>query len=246
VKEVHIPDIGIVRLNKQGRARKNFNIRVSEDGVVDVSIPPGHSYREARSVVVSIKDKILKSKHEVKKKKESLKNNLTVFRPGTHFHTRGYCVKIIQKNTSVASYYLHPRYDKLLMVEVPSQPEIENKEIQDFIRKAIEHLWRFEAKRYIPERVNVLASEHNLQYSGVGITSAHTRWGSCSSANKLNFSLHVMMLPDDLIDYIILHELAHTVHKNHSRDFHVLLDKLSRGKHKEYHKALKFYRIGVY
>jgi predicted metal-dependent hydrolase len=131
-------------------------------------------------------------------------------------------------------------------VEIPSQRYIENEQIQGFIRKAIENIWRYEAKGYIPHRVNILASEHNLSFSGVSITSARKRWGSCSSTNKLNFSLHIMMLPNELIDYIILHELAHTVHKNHSKDFHGLLETLSGGKPQECRQKLKSFQIGVY
>ncbi|MGC9330369.1 MAG: M48 family metallopeptidase [Bacteroidales bacterium] len=242
MKEIHIPDIGIVRLNKHGRARKYFNIRVSEDGSVEVSIPPGQSYRDARAMIISIKDKILVSKQKIKQQIQ----NVTVFRPGIDFQTRGYRLNIIRKNTTTASYYFHPKNDKLLVVEVPSQLAVENKDIQDFIRKAIEHLWRYEAKLYIPGRVHTLATQHSLHYSSVGITGARTRWGSCSSTNKLHFSLHLMMLPDELIDYIILHELAHTVHKNHSKDFYGLLETLSGGKHQEYRQKLKSYRIGVY
>ncbi|MEA3447240.1 MAG: YgjP-like metallopeptidase domain-containing protein [Bacteroidota bacterium] len=246
MKEVHIPDIGIVRLNKHGKARKHFNIRVSQDGSVEVSIPPGESYRNARTMIISIKDKILRSKQKIKKQKAKITDKRTVFHLETTFYTRGYRVKIIRKKSSMASYYLHPHHDKLLIVEVPSQVKIENKEIQAFIRKAIEHLWRYEAKTYIPGRVHALATQHDLHYSGVGITGAHTRWGSCSSTNKLNFSLHLMMLPDKLIDYVILHELAHTVHKNHSKDFYGLLETLSGGKHQENKQKLKSYHIGMY
>ncbi|MDA3819876.1 MAG: DUF45 domain-containing protein, partial [Candidatus Delongbacteria bacterium] len=102
MKKIHIPDIGVVRLNKHGRARKNFNIRISEDGTVDVSIPPGQSYRDARAMVISIKDKIRKSRQTIKQQK--LKS--TFFRPGTDFQTRGYRLNIIRKHTSTASYYL--------------------------------------------------------------------------------------------------------------------------------------------
>lgn len=246
MKEIYIPDIGIVKLNKNGKARKNFNIRVSQNGMVEVSVPSGQSNRDARNMVISMKDKILRSQKKLKKQLHQQKQNITVFRRDTVFKTREHHVKITTTSAKTASYYINPDNNKFLVINIPQHLDIEHKHVQIFIRQAIENFWRLQASLYIPERVSVLAGEHNLNFSGIGITKARTRWGSCSSKNKLNFSLHMMMLPDELIDYVILHELAHTIHKNHSRDFHTLLHQLTDGKHQKYREKLKTYRIGVY
>lgn len=78
---------------------------------------------------------------------------------------------------------------------------------------------RTEAKTYIPTRVEELARRFGFSYSGVGITSARTRFGSCSGKNRLNFSYHLMRYSPHAVDYVILHELAHTVEHNHSARF---------------------------
>ena len=75
------------------------------------------------------------------------------------------------------------------------------------------------AKEYIPGRVQILASEHGLKYNKSRITSARSRWGSCSSKKNLNFSYRLMLTPGDVIDYVIIHELAHLKHMNHSKNF---------------------------
>ena len=56
-----------------------------------------------------------------------------------------------------------------------------------------------------------------------GITAARTRFGSCSAADSINFSCFLVLYPQQCIDYVILHELCHTVHRNHSRAFYGLL-----------------------
>ena len=88
---------------------------------------------------------------------------------------------------------------------------------------------RAEAKGYIPERVKVLADQHGFDYSGVRIKNMTSRWGSCSSKKNLNFSLHLMRLDSVYIDYVILHELAHTVEMNHGPNFWELLESVCPG-----------------
>ena len=75
------------------------------------------------------------------------------------------------------------------------------------------------AKAYIPPLVERLAKEYGESYRKVGITSAHTRWGSCSSQKNLNFSYRLMMLPPEAIEYVVIHELSHLRHMNHSKAF---------------------------
>ena len=90
-----------------------------------------------------------------------------------------------------------------------------------------------------------LAEKHNFKYKKVAIKNAKTRWGSCSYVNNINLSLHLMRLPDYLIDYVILHELVHTKIKNHSKDFWHFLDYVS-GNAKKLDKELKDYRTHIY
>lgn len=81
------------------------------------------------------------------------------------------------------------------------------------------------AKEYIPAKVFQYARLMGVEYSGVKITSAKTRYGSCSSKNSLCFSYILMQKPLFAVDYVIVHELAHTVHRNHGKDFYMLIEK---------------------
>jgi len=87
-------------------------------------------------------------------------------------------------------------------------------------------LKRCEAKINLPKRLKELADKHGFRYENVSIKNASTRWGSCSSVNNINLNLHLMRVPEHLIDYVLLHELAHTVVKNHGEKFWLLLEQV--------------------
>jgi predicted metal-dependent hydrolase len=76
-----------------------------------------------------------------------------------------------------------------------------------------------QAHHVIPARVEELARQHGYSYARVRISSARTRWGSCSSKGTLSFSWRLVMAPPPVIDYVILHELAHLKIHNHSPKF---------------------------
>lgn len=109
-------------------------------------------------------------------------------------------------------------------------------------RKEVEELRR-DAKSYIPNAVEHIATKYGFSYTSLRISSAHTRWGSCSGRNGISISLFIMLLPEHLREFIILHELCHTHHHNHSSAFHALLNKLTGGKEQSLNRELKGYHI---
>lgn len=79
------------------------------------------------------------------------------------------------------------------------------------------------AKTVLPQKVAHYAAVMGLQPTGITITSARTRFGSCSPKNRLCFSWRLMAYPEEAIDYVVVHELAHIVHRNHGPDFYALI-----------------------
>ena len=79
------------------------------------------------------------------------------------------------------------------------------------------------AKQYLPERTQYYAAIMGLSPKSVRITSAETRFGSCSAENRISFSYRLMRYPKEAIDYVILHELAHIREKNHGKRFYELV-----------------------
>jgi predicted metal-dependent hydrolase len=89
-----------------------------------------------------------------------------------------------------------------------------------------EDWYRERAREIINERVGTYASGYGFQYQGIKITSAKTRWGSCSSKGSLNFSWRLILAPLEQVDYVVVHELVHTVIHNHSKRFWNKVEKI--------------------
>lgn len=104
--------------------------------------------------------------------------------------------------------------------------ELTSTEYRDAVQTALASWYRREARTYITARVTVLAQQHGFQYNRVAIRAQKTRWGSCSTLGNLNFNYRLIMAPPDAIDYLILHELAHLRHMDHSPRFWKLLESM--------------------
>jgi hypothetical protein len=86
-------------------------------------------------------------------------------------------------------------------------------------RLAFESWYKRQAKAHIPQRVRELAAQHGYEPQRIRITSARTRWGSCSTRGTLSFTWRLVMAPEEMIDYVIVHELVHLRIHNHSKGF---------------------------
>ena len=84
---------------------------------------------------------------------------------------------------------------------------------------AFERWYRKQAQRIVPARVELFARQYDFSYRRIGITSARTRWGSCSATGSLSFSWRLILAPLVVVDYVVVHELVHTVFHNHSKRF---------------------------
>lgn len=104
---------------------------------------------------------------------------------------------------------------------------------------------RTKAKTMLINRLDWLANKHGLPYNRVFIRNQKTRWGSCSSKNNISLNMKLVKLPEELIDYVILHELAHTIVKNHSAAFWTKMDKLV-GNGKQMSSRLRGYGMEIY
>lgn len=104
-------------------------------------------------------------------------------------------------------------------------------------------MMRREAKALLPERVAFWAQKFGFKYGRVSIRASRSKWGSCSGYNNISLSLFLMTLPEHLRDYVIIHELCHTVHHNHSSAFHALVDRCLGGNEKNLRSELRRFSI---
>jgi predicted metal-dependent hydrolase len=236
-KTLYLTDIGTIVFVKSRRA-KRLNITMKPFQGVRVAVPRGVSYAHAEQFVYQRLDWI---KHHHLRMQEA-EGKLTIFDEHTQFNTRNHQLHIERKNSAKLVVRVT---DDMVHVNCPHSMEITAQEVQTAIREGIERAWRKEAKAYLPRRVKTLAVQHGFTYRQTFIKNMKTRWGSCSAKNNINLSLHLMRLPDDLIDYIILHELVHTVIKNHGHKFRSLLDHIS-GDNRRLDAEMKNYNMRIY
>jgi len=101
---------------------------------------------------------------------------------------------------------------------------------------------RSAARKLLVDRLNQLAQKHGFTYNRVFIKNQKTRWGSCSTKNNINLNINLIRLPQELIDYTLLHELVHTRIKNHSPKFWDQMNALLRDA-KKIDKKLSAYEV---
>lgn len=222
---------------KKNRLSKGLRITIRNTSTIIVTFPWHLTYNDAIHFVNEKTDWIsesLKKMEGISKSKPFLPDN-----PFKTFAHELKFEKIVTGNsfikvdrTNIIVYYTD--------VEVLNSPDV-----QQHIQKAVEKVLKNEAVKYLPARVDFFAERYNLKYKHISVKKMKTRWGSCSSSGNLNFNIHLMRLPPHLIDYVILHELAHTKHHNHGPFFWKFLDELS-GNAKGLAKEMKNFRTTVY
>lgn len=126
--------------------------------------------------------------------------------------------------------------ERLAARRADSAPELGPEE-----RKMRIEALRRAAKADLPERIERIAAQTGLRYGKMTVRASRTKWGSCTGRNDISLSLFLMKLPERLRDYVIVHELCHTVHHDHSPRFHALVDRLLGGRERELAQELKRY-----
>ena len=202
---------------------------------IRVSVPTGMRLWAAEQFVAE-------HAKEIEAKQQRLQKRMVtvpIIEPGQPLHTLTFVAEV-QPDTSIKSGFFRFSSSRLLFFY---SPLLSVSNLQPAFWKGINHFLRKEAKRILPARVAELAALHGFHYTGLKIQSSHSRWGSCSTKKNLNLSFYLLLLPEHLIDYVILHELCHTEEMNHGPRFHELLDQVTGGKDKLLHEELKRYHI---
>lgn len=232
------PRLGIVTLNVSSRARR-ISIAISREGAVKLTLPDS-SFRAQGLKFLDEKAEWIAAKQQ-QAREQNRAAQKTIEPPfSTKFHALRF--EPAAENTSPKARITEDE----IIVSIPSGQSHSDPEIQALITQSIDIACRKEAQEYLPTRVEQLAAyarriepRYKWKTGAVTARKARTRWGSCAANNNISLNIALMLLPDRLIDYVILHELTHTVHKDHSSRFHALLDKLVHGAHADLRRELK-------
>jgi len=158
--------------------------------------------------------------------------------------------KIVDFSSSMELYYLGYAYPIVLRHFEKKRTKLlfeDNQFIlyysvydEDVFQTHINHFYKQESQKYIPSLVNVWSDKMSLFPSKVQFRKTKRQWGSCSGKNVLSFNTMIMKLPKDVIQYIIVHELAHIQHKHHQKSFWQLVEDYLHD-YKTYIAQLKMY-----
>jgi len=236
-KIIQVESIGDVCFRKNKRS-KNVSITIRPEKGVVVNFPYFLSYKFALSVVEKKRTWILNHLPKI----ENYNSKRTIFNENSDFSTR-YRKLVIEKNAgNEIKTKLTPEF---INISYPENIEVNNSGLQEIIRATIIKALRKEAKEYLTERTHYFAEILHFKFNKIFIKNNKTLWGSCSGRNNINLNLHLLRLPDHLIDYVIIHELCHTVQKNHGKHFWKLMDSIL-GDSKKISKELRNYSIQIY
>jgi predicted metal-dependent hydrolase len=216
---VEFTEIGQVCFVRKDSSR-NLKITLRPLQGIQVTIPRFVGFESARRFVEDKKPWIKKQQARLR----HYENRITVFDEATAFSTRDHNLVMIPHSKATIQVIVK---NGLIRLSYPEFADIRDPRIQRILRKAILAVWRIEAQKYLPGLLSQLAIQHNFHYNKLTLRNNKTRWGSCSRENNINLNIHLMRLPVHLCKYIILHELCHTVYKNHKKQFWLLLDQLT-------------------
>jgi predicted metal-dependent hydrolase len=238
-RQIYIESIGAVTISKNRQATR-FKITIRPDGTIRATIPWIASFQSGEKFLSEHLQWISQTKEKLAKKQCVPK----LIQPGHLFSTRNYQYNVCSADVPRFKIRYSQR-EKCVNFEYPKNQLIESKELQNKLEIAIENVLRFDAKQYLPARIAELASNLGYTYQKVTIKNNKTNWGSCSNRKNINLNLHLMRLSDRLIDYIIVHELVHTIIPNHGSDFKATMQKHFHDA-SEMEKELKKTKTGIY
>jgi hypothetical protein len=107
----------------------------------------------------------------------------------------------------------------LAIVYLPNNLNMSDDSVIKSAKNAIKRALKIEAKKYLEPRLDLIADKYGFSYTGLNLKPMKSRWGSCNSEKKITLNIYLLMLPWNLIDYVLLHELAHTKHLHHGPAF---------------------------
>jgi predicted metal-dependent hydrolase len=228
-------ELGSIEFVRSERA-KHIRVRILNTGL-KVSLPNRATQEDALKFINSIRKKLILKQEKIEK---GLEESNILISENNQLQTLTF--NVIVKPGERKNIFFSLK-NGTLNIEFPGGTDCTDKQSQEHFWNGISYFMRKEAKRLLPNRTKQLAEKYGFTFSDVKIQSSKTRWGSCSRAQSINLSLYLMLLPAELVDYVILHELCHTKEMNHGANFWIWMDRVTDKKSKELRAQLKNYHM---
>ncbi len=211
------------------RGARNITMRVKPDGL-HLTVPPRSLLKKVLEVLQPYRKQLLEQFEQIAPKPVDLS-----------FRIHADCFHLSLASSKLKHFTIR-REEEEMIIYCPENVDFKREDVQKLVRSAILRAMKKAAETYLPPLLSMWAERFGLTYRKVRITGARSRWGSCSAARTISLSCYLMLLPAKLMDYVILHELAHTKEMNHGPRFWELLDGMTEGKALLLRKELRAYR----
>lgn len=220
------PEFGVVACRRSPQARF-IRVRVSDDGSVKATLPKRAPLYLVKELLESSRAEIRTMIATQKAKRISYENGMRIGR--SHQLILKY-TDIDEPKKKVMGQYI--------VITLPNEYREDSDAALAYIQPHIKHALRREAMAYLPRRLRYLADNYGFNYERERFGNQKGRWGSCSSSGTISLNVALMNLPLEIIDYVLIHELAHTREMNHSADFWEIVEQ-HMPNYREHRKILK-------
>lgn len=196
-------EFGKVIVRRSGQAR-SMKASVAPTGELRISLPGYVPLFMAKRMIAS-------SRQEIR--------DLLATRPSLAIHDGMTIGKSHSLHIRYGTAYSLKRTQQQIILTLLTANDVSDPHVTADVRTMIVNVLRREAKHHLPKRLEHLANMHGFSYTSVRFTHASSRWGSCNQHSAISLNIALMNIPFELIDYVLIHELAHTKHLNHSAKF---------------------------
>lgn len=229
-KTIHDKELGTILLRASPRATR-YTLKISK-GMITATMPVGGDENRMLAFI----------KENTRKLQQALAKHPArpVLDETTALQATTFCLRICTTNRD--NFYMRLE-NEVLHIACPEQTDFSDERVQKLLKGFIERALRHEANRLLPARLMQFATRYKFTCTGVKIFNSKTHWGSCTPRKSINLSMSLMLLPWHLVDYVLLHELCHTLEMNHSDRFWSLMNKVTDGKVEALRQELKQYHM---
>lgn len=206
------------------KRKKTIGFKV-ENNILNIISPLKVSKKFLLSFLEKKKDWVLNIIKKNKQKRELIKDNKILFL-GQDIE-----IKIIESPLLLNGGFCELKNNELVI-------NISKNWQNELLKNIIINWYKKESYNIILQRVDFYAKKFNFQYGTITIREQKTVWGSCNAKNNLSFNWKAIFFANDVIDYLVVHELVHTIHKNHSKKYWKAVENILPN-YKELNKKLK-------
>lgn len=209
---LNIGDYKIPYEERRSSRTRRITMTILEDRI-RVSAPRNVSAKQVKELLYAKQEWILKHWLAARDVQEGQRRK---YGDGEHFPYRGYTIELKIKD--------HPRKTmqvlldgQVLWVYLPEDLPNEDRALN--VRAAMLTWYKAQARRVLTDKLDEHTKRMNVTYNEFRLKEQKTRWGSCSGKGNINLNWRIILAPDEVIDYLIIHELAHLTYLNHSDKF---------------------------